>query len=98
MAKVTTEKVKGLHSCSVVVDEIKYDGFSLGNHEYDYDYSLMEKNYDYIKDATTYVCANMYDSVTGERLFEPYFTKTFKIDGDFLKVGVIGLENPDIGL
>lgn len=98
LAKVTTDRIQNLHSCSVAVDEIKYDGFSMGNHDYYADFSLMEENYEYFKENSTYVCANIYDSVTKERIFQPYMTKTFKVDGNFLKVGIIGLENPDIGL
>lgn len=98
LAEVNSDKIKDIHSCSIVADEIKYDGFNLGNHENNFDYDLMEDNYNYIKDSSTYVCANIYDSATNERIFQPYLTKTFKINGGFLKVGIIGLENPDIGL
>lgn len=98
LAKATNPQTKNLHSCSIVCDEIEYDGFSLGNHEYNLDYSQLNENFNYFKDTTSYVCANLYDSKTKERLFDPYITKSFKVDGDFLKVGIIGLENPDHGL
>lgn len=98
LATASGDKTNNLHSCAVVIDEINYDGFSLGNHEYNNDYHLLNLNYNYFKDKTSYICANIYDSKTGERTFQPYITKTFKVDGDFLKVGIIGLENPDIAL
>lgn len=93
-----TDIVKGVQPCTLAMDEMKYDGYTLGNHEFNYKYSLLQTNYEYIKDRTTLVSANIYDKATGQRLFTPYITKTFKVDGNFFKVGIIGLDNPDCSL
>lgn len=98
---LTSEKagqIKNVDPCTICLDEMKYDGFNLGNHEFDYKYSLVQENYEYIKENCSLVSANIYNAKTGERIFKPYFTKTFKVDGQFLKVGVIGLENTDCSL
>lgn len=90
--------VKDIEPETICMDEIKYDGFTLGNHEFNYKYTLLQSNYEYFKNTTSLVSANIYDKQTGNRIFDPYFTKTFKVDGEFLKVGIIGLENPDCSL
>lgn len=87
-----------LDPSTICMDEIKYDGYTLGNHEFNYKYSLLQTNYEYIKAKTSLVSANVYDRTTGQRLFDPYITKTFKVDGQFFKVGIIGLENTDCAL
>ena len=97
LSEKNEDVVKGVEPCTIAMDEVRYDGYTLGNHEFNYKYSLLQTNYEYIKENTTLVSANVYDK-KGNRLLTPYITKTFKVDGDFLKVGIIGLENPDCTL
>lgn len=76
---------------------MKYDGFTLGNHEFNYAFSQMSLNYDILeKYGTQLVCANIYYRGNNERVFKPYMTKTLDVDGTQVKVGIIGLENTDV--
>lgn len=87
--------VKDINPCTIALDELKYDGFTLGNHEFDYKYELMNKNYEYIKQNTSLVAANVYEKGTNNRIFKPYITKTIKVSSNYFKIGIIGLENPE---
>lgn len=63
---------------------LKYDAVAFGNHEFDGDFSLLQKQ---IKDANfTWLCANVYQA-DGKTLGEPYIIKNF----NGVKVGIFGL-------
>ncbi len=82
-----------------------YDAAVLGNHEFNYPWSTMESIYQYLESEDTgnevlnnsvdTICANLYYQATGERVFNPWMTRTFEIDGKPFTIMVIGLENTD---
>ncbi|WP_020409744.1 bifunctional UDP-sugar hydrolase/5'-nucleotidase UshA [Hahella ganghwensis] len=66
-----------------------YDAMAVGNHEFDNPLDIIRQQQEWA--GFPFLAANIYDSNTGERLFEPY--KVFDLDG--LKVAVIGLITED---
>lgn len=68
------------------MNQIGYTSFSLGNHEFNYGMTVLNKIAEQANDGGTAVlCANLYKD--GARVFEPYTIKT--IDG--VRVAVIGV-------
>ena len=86
--------------------EIGYDAATVGNHEFNYAWDLMNDVRAYLADGTkgnavTSLCANLYydgsDGVhaKGENVFTPYMFKTFTVGGKDYKIAIIGFENTD---
>ncbi len=84
---------------------IGYDAFVLGNHEFNYSWEVMQSMYDQLKaeddengSSVAVLGANLYwrdGDNAGQNAFTPYITKTFQVDGQAFKVGIIGFENTD---
>ena len=86
--------------------EIGYDAATVGNHEFNYAWDLMNDVRAYLADGTqgnvvTSLCANLYYDGTdgvhtkGENVFTPYMFKTFTVGGKDYKIAIIGFENTD---
>lgn len=84
---------------------IGYDALVLGNHEFNYSWEVMQSMYGQLKaeddengSSVDVLGANLYwrdGDNAGENAFTPYITKTFQVDGQEFKVGIIGFENTD---
>lgn len=74
-----------------VMGEIGYDTWTLGNHEFNYGLDTLGR---IIKDAKTnsikVLSANIYKD-DGSNFVEPYYIKDFKVNGNTVKVAVIGM-------
>ena len=86
--------------------EIGYDAATVGNHEFNYAWDLMNDVRAYLADGTqgnvvTSLCANLYYDGTdgvhtkGENVFTPYMFKTLTVGGKDYKIAIIGFENTD---
>ncbi len=84
---------------------IGYDAFVLGNHEFNYSWEVMQSMYGQLEaeddengTSVSVLAANLYwrdGDNAGQNAFTPYTTKTFQVDGQEFKVGIIGFENTD---
>ena len=84
---------------------IGYDALVLGNHEFNYSWEVMQSMYGQLKaeddengSSVDVLGANLYwrdGDNAGQNAFTPYITKTFQVDGQEFKVGIIGFENTD---
>lgn|GEM_PF-22554 len=78
------------HPMIVGMNAMKYDSFSLGNHEFNYGMDFIAR-FEAAADFPI-LCGNVYNNSTGKRLGEPYTIK--EVGG--VKVGIIGLITPHI--
>lgn len=84
---------------------IGYDAAVLGNHEFNYPWETMQGMYADLSAAADdngtsvpVLAANLYwrdGEHEGENAFTPYTIKTFDVNGQTFKVGIIGFENTD---
>jgi len=88
---------------ALCLKEIGYDVFSPGNHEFNYNWDIMHRVYEWLdSNGVPVISANIcYDGSdgthsAGENVFAPYTTKTIKVNGNDHKIGILGLENTDI--
>jgi len=79
-----------------VMGAMKYDSWTLGNHEFNYGLDTLNR---IIKDAKTegisVLSANTYKN-DGSNFVKPYIIKSFTINGKTIKVGVLGLTTKTI--
>ena len=85
---------------ALCLKEIDYDAATIGNHEFNYAWDLMEEVRAYLADETKgnkveSLCANLYWEATGENVFTPYIFREFTLAGEAYKVAIIGFENTD---
>ncbi len=81
-----------------------YDAFVLGNHEFNFSQDTQQIFYDMLTDKTDkypgepvdVVCANYVDVESQKSKMEPYTIRTFKVDGEEFKVGILGFENVNV--
>ncbi|ENM3750517.1 bifunctional UDP-sugar hydrolase/5'-nucleotidase [Vibrio cholerae] len=71
------------------MSKIGYDAMALGNHEFDNPLEVLFKQKEWANFPM--LSANIYDKVTGKRLFEPYHI----FDKQGIKIAVIGLTTED---
>ena len=95
---------KDIPVMALCLKEIGYDVFSPGNHEFNYPWETMEKVYQWFdSQGVNVISGNIcYDGSdkshnAGDNVFEPYSVKTVKVNGNDHKIGILGLENCDIG-
>lgn len=68
------------------LNEIGYDSFTLGNHEFNYGMGILDTIVDQVENGgTSVLCANLYKD--GQRVFSPYLIKEY----DGVRVAVIGV-------
>lgn len=85
------------------VEEMKYDVFVPGNHEFNYAWDIMKTIYEDLEDSgISVIAANIYydgsDGIheSGENVFTPYMTRKISVNGHEHTIGVLGLGNTDI--
>lgn len=88
---------------ALCLKEIGYDAFVLGNHEFNYNWKVMRKTYDYLEaNGIPVLAANVYYDGSdgaheaGENAFTPYITREIFVNGHPHKIGILGFENVDI--
>lgn len=87
------------HPIAEAFREIGYDTLGVGNHEFNYGLDMLEA---YERDLQTdaggpaLLGANVVDAETGDPWLEPYTIIEREIDGEIVKVGVIGLVTPGV--
>ena len=72
-------------------NKIGYDAIELGNHEFNFGLDYLKKAIGKNKNV---LGANVIDDKTGKTwsAVRPYIIKTVKIDGEKVKVGIVGTE------
>ncbi|OOM79199.1 5'-nucleotidase C-terminal domain-containing protein [Clostridium sp. BL-8] len=76
-----------------VMGAMKYDSWTLGNHEFNYGLDVLNRVIgDYKKEGIAVLGANIYKQ-DETNFVQPYIIKGFNINGKDIKVAVIGLEN-----
>lgn len=76
-----------------VVGAMKYDSWTLGNHEFNYGLNVLNRIIkDYKSEGVAVLGANIYKQ-DATNFVQPYIIKSFYINGKEIKVAVIGLEN-----
>ncbi len=81
---------EGIHPISQTLNELGYDAFTLGNHEFNFGIELIARMYEELDMAV--LSANSFVKETGENLVDAYTV----IERDDLKIGIIGLTTPNI--
>ncbi|WP_228760037.1 bifunctional UDP-sugar hydrolase/5'-nucleotidase [Pseudactinotalea sp. HY158] len=87
------------HPMSQAFKYIGYDTLGIGNHEFNYGLDMLkayERDLDTADGGPTLLGANVIDVDTGEPWLEPYTIVEREIDGETVKVGVIGLVTPGV--
>lgn len=76
-----------------VMGAMKYDSWTLGNHEFNYGLDVLNRIIkDYKTEGVAVLGANIYKN-DGTNFVDPYVIKSFNVNGKDVKVAVIGLEN-----
>ncbi|MBL4935441.1 5'-nucleotidase C-terminal domain-containing protein [Clostridium sp. YIM B02515] len=80
-----------------VMGAMHYDSWTLGNHEFNYGLETLNRVIaDAYKNNISVLSANTYKTADNSNFVNPYFIKTFTINGKTLKVGVLGLTTKTI--
>ena len=102
LGKITTGESELPAAMALCLGDIGYDVSVLGNHEFNYPWTTMRGIYDYLAErGVPVITANLYydgsDGVhaRGENVFTPYLIKSFELEGETHKIGVLGFENTD---
>jgi len=74
----------------LVMNSLKYDAMTVGNHEYNFGLKVLEKAHSEAK--FPWLSANTYRKGTEQTAFEPYLVK--EVNG--VRVGILGLTTPGI--
>ncbi|NLY21029.1 MAG: bifunctional metallophosphatase/5'-nucleotidase [Tissierellia bacterium] len=82
-----TDKV--VHPVSKVLNELKYDAFVFGNHEFNFGMDFVERIKDELEVPA--LAANAIYKESGETLSEPYTV----VERGGVKIGIIGITNPN---
>lgn len=85
----------GEHPMFAAYNKIGYDAIELGNHEFNFGLDYLRKAIGRNKNV---LGANVIDDKTGRTWdgVRPYIMKTVKIDGEKVKVGIIGMDTPAV--
>jgi len=76
-----------------VMGAMKYDSWTLGNHEFNYGLDVLNRVIkDYKSEGISVLGANIYKK-DATNFVDPYIIKSFKVNNKEVKVAVIGLEN-----
>ena len=92
----TQGATKDMNPMALALEYMHYDAAVIGNHEFNYSWSTMSDIYAHLQaNGVAPICANLYFTETGKRVFNPYITKTMTLDGEKFTVAIIGIENTD---
>lgn len=79
-----------------VMAAMKYDTWTLGNHEFNYGLTTLNRIINEAKaGGITVLSANTYNSAN-QNFVKPYYTKTFTVNGKTVTVGILGLTTKTI--
>lgn len=95
-ARIAPITAGGIHPMAKAMNLVGYDAAALGNHEFNYGIDTLrtfEKQLNF-----PLLGANALDAKGRRPEFRPYITKRFRLRGEDLTVGVLGLTNPGIAL
>ena len=88
---------------ALCLTEMDYDALILGNHEFNYPWSVMRRVYDSLEaKGVPVLAANAYYDGTdgihqkGENAFGTYIIRHVTVNGHDHRIGILGLENTDI--
>ena len=88
---------------ALCLKEIGYDAFVLGNHEFNFSWSMMSGVYRYLEaNGVAVLAANaVWDGTdgtheAGSNAFTPWIARTVTVNGHAHKIGILGLENCDV--
>lgn len=81
---------ESIHPMMLAMNEIGYDTWTLGNHEFNYGIPTLEKIISQSKAKV--LCGNVYKKAEGKRLASPYTI----VEKGGVKIGVIGMTAPNI--
>lgn len=81
-----------VHPMVQAMNEMDYDIWNIGNHEFNFEKSFLERNVEAFEG--TVLSANVYNEGTDTRWLEPY--KIFEFDG--VRVAVVGMLPPNVPL
>jgi 2',3'-cyclic-nucleotide 2'-phosphodiesterase/3'-nucleotidase len=71
---------------------MNYDTWTLGNHEFNYGLATLNRIMDDAKDEGIHILsANIYKTADKSNFADPYYIKSFTINGRTIKVGILGL-------
>lgn len=95
MVQHPNEWKAGQHPMFAAFNKIGYDAIELGNHEFNFGLDYLKKAIGKNKNV---LGANVIDDKTGKTwsAVRPYIIKTVKIDGEKVKVGIVGTDTPAI--
>ncbi len=95
MVQHPNEWKAGGHPMFAAYNKIGYDAIELGNHEFNFGLDYLRKAIGRNKNV---LGANVIDDKTGKTWdgVRPYLIKTVKIDGENVKVGIVGTDTPAI--
>lgn len=95
MVQHPSEWKAGQHPMFAAFNQIGYDAIELGNHEFNFGLDYLKKAIGKNKNV---LGANVIDDKTGKTwsAVRPYIIKTVKIDGEKVKVGIVGTDTPAI--
>lgn len=95
MVQHPSEWKAGQHPMFAAFNKIGYDAIELGNHEFNFGLDYLKKAIGKNKNV---LGANVIDDKTGKTwsAVRPYLIKTVKIDGEKVKVGIVGTDTPAI--
>ena len=103
LMEYTSGRSKEPLAMALCLKEIGYTVFSLGNHEFNYDWTTMSDTYSWLSEnGVSVISSNInYDGSDGvhkdgENAFDPYIVRTIEVNGHEHKIGILGMDNCDI--
>lgn len=86
-----------IHPMILGMNEMGYDTWSYGNHEFNYGVPTLKKITSELNSKTTALCANVYEKDGVTRLAEPYkIVERPGLNGETVKVAILGMVTPNI--
>lgn len=80
-----------------VMGAMGYDTWTLGNHEFNYGLETLNRVIaDAKKEGITVLSANTYNTADNSNFVNPYYIKSFTVNGRTIKVGILGLTTKTI--
>lgn len=80
------------HPMAIAFNTLGYDALVTGNHEFDFGLDLLERYRDQLDGAL--LSSNVVSTTTGNPVLDPYVIINRVIDGEDVRIGVLGLATP----
>lgn len=86
-----------IHPMMLGMNEMGYDTWSFGNHEFNYGVPTLKKVAAELNSKTTALCANVYEKDGTTRIGQPYkIVERPGLNGETVKVAILGMVTPNI--